>query len=128
VADLNEYLEVKGWISYGAVPGMVPSEGFNSVIYRKPGESAFVSLLAWDFEQYAQALERWNELYATWPNAKEQDKLFTKLTFFSYRNQVSSLVFLEPDRSMVLAVSCHTQVCDDTKLLNIARSVFSKAR
>lgn len=128
VNDLNQQLEVKGWISYGPVPGIVPTQTFNSVIYRKPGENAFVSLLVWDFDQYAQALEKWNEMFATWPNAQEQQNLFTKFIFFSYRNQVSSLVFMEPNHSMVLALSCHSRVCDDTRLLNLARSVFNRAR
>jgi hypothetical protein len=123
VIDLNEYLTEKGWIAYGPVQGIPPSETFNSLIYRRPGTARFVSILVWDFEQYAQAIEKWSALLATYPNAQELTDMFVKYLFFSYRNQVISLTFLRADKAMVLSLSCHTEVCDDTALYELAKAV-----
>jgi len=128
VTDLNKYLMDKGWIAYGPIQGIPPSDTYNSLIYRKPGTNRFVSLLVWDFPEYAQALARWNELFATYPNAQELKDVFTKFIFFSYRNQVTSLTFLEPGKGMVLSLSCHSQVCDDASLYALAQSVFKRAK
>jgi len=128
IADLNQHLADKGWMSYGSIPGIDPSELYNSIIYRKPGTIQFVSLQAYDFDQYALALEKWNELFSTQPNAKELKGMFVPNLFFSYRNQVNALTFLEPDRAMVLILSCHKDVCSDTALYNLATSVHARAR
>jgi len=127
VADLNQHLALKGWISYGPIPGMDPSATYNSILYRKPGTAEFVALQVHDFDQYSQALEKWNELYATQPNAKELKDMFVSNLFFSYRNQVNALTFLEPDRAMVLIVSCHKDVCSDTALYNLASAIHARA-
>ncbi len=128
IADLNQHLSEKGWISYGPIPGIAPSEVYNSLIYRRPGTAQFVALQVHDFDQYAQSLEKWNELFSTQPNAKELKGMFVSNLFFSYRNQVNALTFLEPDRAMVLVLSCHTEVCSDTALYNLAAAVHAKAR
>jgi hypothetical protein len=128
VTDLNKHLAEKGWVAYGPVQGIPPSETYNSLIYRRPGTNRFVSLLVWDFTEYSQALARWNELLATYPNAEELKEVFTKFIFFSYRNQVTSLTFLEPGKAMVLSLSCHSQVCDDSSLYALAESVFNRAK
>jgi len=127
VADLSMILPEKGWISQGPIQGQAPSEVYNSMIYVKPGTSSFVSVQAWDFETYAQAVEKWNELLATFPNAEEQKKMFTDVVFFSYRNQVSTLAFVEPDHQMVISVSCHSQACDDTGLYDLAKTAYARA-
>ena len=127
VIDLNEHLTEKGWIAYGPVQGIPPSETFNSLIYRRPGTARFVSILVWDFEQYAQAIEKWSALLATYPNAQELKDMFSKYLFFSYRNQVISLTFLKAEKAMVLSLSCHTEVCDDTALYELAKAVDGRA-
>ena len=128
VADLNQHLPEKGWISYGAIQGIPTSEHHNSIIYRKPGTNQFVTLLVWDFELFAQALEKWNELFATYPNASEIKDVFTKFVFFYYRNQVNGLVFIESGRSMVISVACHSEVCNDTALYELAKAAYSRAQ
>ncbi|MBM4353509.1 MAG: hypothetical protein FJ109_06880 [Deltaproteobacteria bacterium] len=127
IADLNQHLPEKGWISYGPIPGITPSETYNSIIYRKPGTTQFVALQVHDFDQYGQALEKWNELFATQPNPKELKDMFVANLFFSYRNQINALTFLEPDRAMVLILSCHKDVCTDTALYNLAAAVHVRA-
>lgn len=128
VTDLNKHLPEKGWIAYGPIQGIPPSETYNSLIYRKPGTNRFVSLLVWDFAEFGTALARWNELLATYPNAEELKDVFTKFAFYSYRNQVTSLTFLEPGKSMVLSISCHSQICNDASLYALAQSVFNRAK
>jgi len=127
VADLSSTLPEKGWIAQGPIQGMAPSETYNSMLYVKPGTSGFVSIQAWDLESYAQAIEKWNEMLATYPNASEQKEMFTNIMFFSYRNQVSTLAFVEPDHAMVVSVSCHSQSCDDTGLYELAKLAYARA-
>lgn len=128
VIDVNRLLDEKGWIAYGPVQGIPPSEFFNSLIYRKPGTNRFVTILVWDFPQYAQALEKWNEMAKTYPNTQELKEMFSKFVFFSYRNQVSTLTALSAEESTVLSVSCHTDVCDDTALYEMAKTAFSRIK
>lgn len=127
VADLSQRLPDKGWVSYGPIQGIARAEHYNSVIYRRPSTPSFVSLQVWDFGAYAQALEKWNELLATSPNSNAVKEMFTKLTFFSYRNQVISLTFVEPDHAMVLSLSCHSQTCDDNSLYELAKTAYTRA-
>jgi hypothetical protein len=127
VADLSQRLPDKGWVSYGPIQGIARAEHYNSVIYRRPSTPAFVSLQVWDFGAYAQALEKWNELLATSPNSNAVKDMFTKLAFFSYRNQVISLTFVEPDHAMVLSLSCHSQTCDDNSLYELAKTAYVRA-
>ncbi len=126
VIDVNRLLQEKGWIAYGPVQGIPPSEYFNSLIYRKPGTNRFVTILVWEFSQYAQALEKWNEMAATYPNTQELKEMFTKFVFFSYRNQVSTLTALHEKESTVISVSCHSEVCDDTALYEMAKTAFGR--
>jgi hypothetical protein len=126
VIDVNRLLQEKGWIAYGPVQGIPPSEYFNSLIYRKPGTNRFVTILVWDFPQYAQALEKWNEMAATYPNTQVLEKKFTKSVFYSYRNQVSTLTALHDGESTVLSISCHNEICDDTALYEMAKTAFGR--
>ncbi len=126
VVDVNKHLPEKGWIAYGPVQGIPPSETFNSLIYRKPGTNRFVTLLVWDFPQYTQALEKWHELRATYPNAEELKDMFAKNVFFSYRNQVSTLTALHEGSNAVVSVSCHSEVCDDTALYQMAKTAYGR--
>jgi hypothetical protein len=126
VVDVNKALPEKGWIAYGPVQGIPPSETYNSLIYRKPGTNRFVTLLVWDFPQYTQALEKWHELKATYPNAEELKDMFAKSIFFSYRNQVSTLTALHEGSNAVVSVSCHSEVCDDTALYELAKTAYGR--
>jgi hypothetical protein len=54
--------------------------------------------------------------------------MFTALVFYSYRHQVTSLTFIEPDHAMVLSVSCHSAICDDSGLYALAKAVFERAQ
>lgn len=126
VIDVNRLLKEKGWIAYGPVQGIPPSEFFNSLIYRKPGTNRFVSILVWDFPQYAQALEKWNEMAATYPNTQELKEMFTGHMFFSYRNQVSTLTALAEQQGVVISVSCHSDICDDTALYELTKTAFGR--
>ncbi len=128
VIDVNRLLQEKGWIAYGPVQGIPPSEYFNSLIYRKPGTNRFVTILVWEFPQYAQALEKWNEMAATYPNTQELKEMFTKFVFFSNRNQVSTLTALREEKSTVLSISCHSEICDDTALYEMAKTAFGRVR
>jgi hypothetical protein len=126
VADLNRLLPEKGWIGHGPVQGIPPNEYFNSLLYRRPGTNRFVALFAWEFPQYATAVEKWNELRATYSNVQALEEMFTRFLFFSYRNYVSNLTFLHPEKSMVVAVFCHAEACDDTALYELARTAFGR--
>jgi hypothetical protein len=128
VADLAQHLPEKGWISYGPVQGIPSSAQYDSVLYRIPGTNRFAAVQVWDLETYAQALEKWNELFSTYPNAQElTENAFVRPTFFSLRNQVTCLTFLEPDHAMVISVSCHTESCSDTALYGLAKIVYARA-
>lgn len=126
VSDLTQHLPERGWISYGPLQGQTPTTNFNSVVYRKVGSRQFVSLQVWDFEDHGQAVARWNELFATYPHTQELKDMFTGLVFYSVREEIHQLVFVAPARSMVLAVACSSQACDQTALYNLAQVAYGR--
>ncbi len=128
ITDLTRSLPERGWVSYGPIQGIQPDKFYNSIIYRKMGTQRFVSLQAWDYDNYSDAVEKWNEALATYPNTQELKDLFAELLFFSARNKVISLTLVEPKRSMVLSVACSEEVCTDEALLKLTRTVFERAR
>ena len=128
ITDLTRSLPERGWVSYGPIQGIQPDKFYNSIIYRKIGTQRFVSLQAWDYDNYSDAVEKWNEALATYPNTQELKDLFAELLFFSARNKVISLTLVEPKRSMVLSVACSEDVCSDETLLKLTQTVFERVR
>lgn len=124
--DLNGLLPMKGWASHGPVPGIAPSEFYNSILYRVPNTSAFAAIQVWDFEAPSMSLEKWNEIQATYPNPELYADGFLKDSLYSVRNQVKTFAFHEPKTAVVVAISCFSQACDDSALYQIAELVFNR--
>jgi hypothetical protein len=127
VADLVGVLATKGWVSEGPIPGVSPRGDYNSVLYTRPGSTHMVGVRIWEYRQHRDAVERWNALLATHPNA-EVTEAVARDTFFWTRGSVAGLVFLEADRSRVVGVSCHNALCNDTQLLQIAAIAHGRAK
>ncbi|MFH1529206.1 MAG: hypothetical protein ABIK09_00580 [Pseudomonadota bacterium] len=127
VADLVGVLGVRGWVSEGPIPGISPEGHYNSTLYTRPGSTHMVGVTLWEYRQHRDAVARWNELLVTHPNAEATDAV-VKDTFFWTRASIAGLVFLEADRSRVVGVSCHTELCNDTQLLQLATIAHGRAR
>ena len=127
ISDLIGVLGEKGWISDGVIPGISPEGYYNSVLFSRPGNTQVVAVQLWEYQQRGDAVARWNALLATYPNAALNDAVVED-TFFWSRGAVAGLVFLEAERSRVLALSCHTRLCDDTELLRLALIAHERAR
>ena len=127
VADLVGVLATRGWVSEGPIPGVSPQGDYNSILYTRPGSTQMVGVRIWEYRQHREAVERWNALLATHPNA-EATEAVVRDTFFWTRGSLSGLVFLEADRSRVVGVSCHNELCNDTQLLQLAAIAHGRAR
>ena len=127
ISDLVGVLSEKGWISEGVVPGISPEGHYNSVLFSRPGNTQMVAVQLWEYRQRGDAVARWNALLATYPGAVINDTVVED-TFFWSRGAVAGLVFLEAGRSRVLALSCHTRLCDDTELLRLALIAHERIR
>jgi hypothetical protein len=127
VADLVGVLIEQGWMSEGPIPGISPDGEYASILYTRPDSTHMVSVRLWEYGQHREAVERWNALLAMHPNS-ETNEAMTKETFFWTRGSVAGLVFLEADRSRVIGVSCHTELCDDNQLLQLAAIAHGRAR
>ncbi len=127
VADLVGVLTTQGWVSEGPIPGVSPEGHYNSILYTRPGSTHMVGIRIWEYRQHRDAVERWNALLATHPNA-EATEAVAKDTFFWTRGSVAGLVFLEADRSRVVGVSCHNELCNDTQLLQLAAIAHGRAK
>ncbi len=86
-----------------------------------------VGVRLWEHRQHRDAVERWNELLATHPNS-EVTEAVVKDSFFWIRGSVAGLVFMEVDRSRVVGISCQTELCNDTQLLQLATIAHGRAR
>lgn len=127
IADLVAIVHSKGWVSRGAIPGENPDESRNSIYYEKPGTGRIVSLQLWKLERQ-QAISHWNNMLATWPNAQIQENLVSQDTFFWNRSHLFGLVFLDPAKGCVVSVSCHTEICTDTQLLQLALTAYGRLK
>lgn len=124
--DLNSQLPMKGWAGHGPVPGIAPSEFYNSIFYKIPNTSAFVAIQVWDFDTPSMSLDKWNEIQQTYPNAEAYAEGFVKDAIYSYRNQVKTFAFYEPKLSMVVALSCYVQACEDSALYQLSELVYAR--
>ena len=127
VADLVGVLGLRGWVFEGPIPGVSPDGHYNSLLYTRPGSAHMVGVRLWERREHREAVAWWNELLATHPNAEANDSV-VRDTFFWTRGSVAGLVFLEADRSRVVGVSCHTELCTDSQLLQLAMIVHGRAR
>ena len=127
ISDLVGVLSEKGWISEGVVPGISPEGHYNSILFSRPGNTHMVAVQLWEYRQREDAVARWNALLATYPNTAINDTVVED-TFFWSRGAVAGLVFLEAGHSRVLALSCHTLLCDDTELLRLALIAHERVR
>lgn len=127
-ADLTMTLTDRGWLSYGPVAGLQTSIHYNSVVYRIVGSRRFVALQVWAFDQPVRAIERWNQLYATYPNVQDIKGQFAQMLFYSSRKDVHQMVMVEPNRNMVLALSCSVAGCSQGELLSLSAIVYQRTR
>lgn len=124
--DLNSQLPMKGWAGHGPVPGIPPSEFYNSILYKIPNTSAFAAIQVWDFDTPSMSLDKWNEVQQTYPNVEPYAEGFVKDSVYSYRNQVKTFAFHEPKLSMVVVLSCYVQACEDSALYQLSELVFAR--
>jgi len=127
-ADLTMTLTDRGWLAYGPVAGIQTSIHYNSVVYRIVGSRRFVALQAWAFDQPVRAIERWNQLYATYPNVQDIKGQFAQMLFYSSRRDVHQMVMVEPNRNMVLSLSCSVSGCSQAELLSLSAIVFQRTQ
>jgi hypothetical protein len=127
IADLVAVIHTKGWVTKGAIAGREPDESYNSIQYEKPGTGRLVALQLWKGSR-EEAVANWNNLLATWPNAQAQENMVTQDTFFWNRGHLFGLVFLDTAKGLVVGVTCHTEICTDTQLLQLTLTAFGRLK
>ena len=124
--DLNRFVPQPkpGWKSEGLLQGKLPSEAYDSTFFLVQGTSRFASAQVWNYNTANEAFSKWKKLLDSHPMPQVLKNKFAVNLFYSFRNHVGALVFVEPARAMVVSVSCHDEVCSNQNLYDIAKNGF----
>jgi hypothetical protein len=128
VADLERVLGSKQKLRRSELPGIAPSPRYNSLYYAPDkGDGFGVGVQVWRDENLAESRTRFNTMRNTWSNVAPTNKV-TEQGFRSYFGTLVSVVFADPRRPLVAAVSCSTKLCDADMLIELSKRVAERLR
>jgi hypothetical protein len=128
VADLERVLGAKQKLRRADLPGIAASPRYNSLYYAPDkGDGFGVGVQVWRDENLAESRTRFNTMRNTWSNVAPTNKV-TEQGFRSYFGTLVSVVFADPRRPLVAAVSCATKICDADMLIELSKRVAERLR
>jgi hypothetical protein len=128
VADLERVLGPKVKLRRGDLPGTPPSPTHNSAYYApQKGDGFGVALQVWRDPNLAESRTRFNTMRNTYSNVAPTNKI-AEQGFRAFFGGVVTLVFADPRRPLVAAVSCSTKVCTADHLIELSKRVAERLR
>ena len=125
-ADLERVLGKKRKFRRSQLPGVSPSKGYNAVYYAsKSGKSFGVSVQVWRDASLVDSRTRFNSMRNTYTDVVPTNKV-TEQGFRAYFSGVVTLVFAEPRKPMVAAVSCAVKLCNPDAIIELSRRVAER--
>jgi len=103
--------------------GIAIVPGYGSVLYAMQEGTAFgVALQAWQDSSKRETDDRYRRMRLQYPNAEDVTVMMPAKGFYSYFDKLQTLVWLEPTKRMVVAVTCGDTVCNQDQLVRLAKS------
>ncbi len=125
-ADLPKVLGTKQKFHRTELVGINPTPNYNAMFYAADKQDLFgVSVQVWRDPNLAESRTRFNTMKNSYSNVTPSNKI-TDMGFRSYYGNVVSLVFVDPRRPLLAAVSCSSKVCGSDQLIEIARRVAER--
>jgi hypothetical protein len=126
VSDVKEVTGQKRLTSVGPLPGIPLSEQYNSRYMAPPKRSTFgSSVQVWKETLMRDMNERYSRMRRDYPNVTDTNAITPK-GFFSYWNDVMTLVFMDFQKKLLVAVSCSTDICTPEQLYKLAQRAKSQ--
>ncbi len=126
VGDLERVLGAKANLRRADLLGTQASPGYNFLYFNKgKGDDFGVSVQVWRDSNPAESRTRFATMKNTYSNVAPTNKVADQ-GFRSFFGGVVTLVFADPRRPMVAAVSCSTKTCTADQMLELSRRVAER--
>ncbi len=124
--DLEYVIGGKLKFRRGDLLGTPPSASYNTLYYMPDkGDGFGVAVQVWRDGNLAESRTRFNTMRNTWSNVAPTNRV-TEQGFRSWFGDVVSVVFADPRRPLVAAVSCSKKLCNADKLIALASRVAER--
>ncbi len=121
VSDVKELTGEKRLTDLGPLAGIPQSETYNSRYVAPPKRSTFgSSVQVWKETLMRDMNERYSRMRRDYPNVTDTNAITPK-GFFSYWNDFMTLVFMDFQKKLLVAVSCGTKICTPEELYELAK-------
>ncbi len=125
-ADLPKVLGSKQKFHRTELVGINPTPAYNAMFYATDKPDLFgVSVQVWHDPNLAESRTRFNTMKNSYSNVSPTNKI-TDMGFRSFYGSVVTLVFVDPRRPLLAAVSCSTKVCTGDQMIELARRVAER--
>ena len=126
--DVAEMSGGKSGFHRTALPGVIPSDSVDALYYEPDSGSHYgFGIQVYSERRLSRARQKYESLFASYPNSVEVAPVSGK-TFFAYWGEVLFVVFVHPQRSLVVALSCGRQYCDSDGIYGLAKKVGSRIK
>lgn len=128
IADLERVIGPKIKLHRADLSGVAPSDGYNALYYQPDKGSEFgVAVQVWRDTGLSESRTRYNTMRNTYSNVAPTNKV-TEQGFRSYFGSTVTLVFADPRRPLVAAVTCSTKFCNADALIELSHRVAERLR
>ena len=125
-ADLPKVLGTKQKFHRTELVGITPTPAYNAMFYATDKPDQFgVSVQVWHDPNLAESRTRFNTMKNSYSNVTPTNKV-TDMGFRSFYASVVTLVFVDPRRPLLAAVSCSAKVCTGDQMIELARRVAER--
>lgn len=125
-ADLPKVIGSKQKFHRTELAGITPTPNYNAMYYAADKTDVFgVSVQVWRDPNLAESRTRFNTMKNSYSNVSPTNKV-TDMGFRSFYANVVTLVFVDPRRPLLAAVSCSTKVCNGDQMIELARRVAER--
>lgn len=126
LAHIKQLVGKKRLTSLGALQGMVPTAAYNSRYVAGPKRSQFgVSIQVWKEVMTRDMNERFTRMRRDYSNVVNTSAVMPK-GFFSYWNDIMTLVFMDYQKKLIVAIACGQSFCNQEQLLDLAMKAKSQ--
>lgn len=125
-ADLEFVLGPKQKFRRTDLLGSQPAKNYNALYYApQTGDQFGVSVQVWQDATVADSRVRFNSMRNSWSNVAPTNRI-TEGGFRAHFEGVVTMVFADPRRPLIAAVSCSTKICTGDQLAQLSQRVFER--
>ena len=126
VDDLAKVVGTRQKFHRAELTGVTPSPNYNALFFAAEKFDLFgFAVQVWRDPNLAESRTRFNTMKNSYSNVTPTNKV-TDMGFRAFYGAVVTLVFVDPRRPLVAAVSCSTKLCSGDQMIELARRVAER--